>query len=474
MTPTPPTDRTRPSENPIRELVSIAAPTVAAMTSYTLMQFVDKWMVSRISPDPIYVGAQGNGGLAAFVPIAVVMGFLTIVNTYVSQNLGAGKPERGAAYAWNGLWIALGGAVLLVPYGFALPSLFEALGHSAERVALEAGYGRILVFGAFLTMASRGVAQYFYGIHKPSVILVASLAGNLVNLVLNYGLIYGNLGMPKWGIEGAAVATVVGTGVEFLIPMWSFLFPMHRKFGTRSGWKPSWSHISDIARLGWPGAVMFGNEMVCWAIFMVKLVGGFGEKHSTAGWIAHQYMSLSFMPTVGISIAITATVGKCMGMGRPDLAAQRAKLGVALACIYMSVCAIVFVVFREPLVRLFIREGTPPEDAELLVRLGSGFLIATAAFQFFDGLAMSLSGALRGAGDTRWVGVATILLSWGVIVGGGHFVVWKFPQWGSTGPWMAAAAYIILLSLVILARFWGGKWKTLRLIDRPEAAAHRS
>ncbi len=458
-------------KGPVRELLSIAAPTVATMSSYTLMQFVDKWMVSRIGDDPIYVGAQGNGGLAAFVPIAVVMGFLTIINTYVSQNLGAGKPERGAAYAWNGLWIALVAAVLLIPYGVFMPRLFEWIGHSPERVALEAGYGQILVYGAFLTMATRGISQYFYGIHKPWVILVAGLAGNVVNFVLSYGLVLGNFGLPKWGIEGAAIATVIGTGVEFLIPLWSFLFPMHRKYGTRGVWRPSRSHVLDIARLGWPGAVMFGNEMICWAVFMVKLVGGFGEKHSTAGWIAHQYMSLSFMPTVGISIAITATVGKCMGMGRPDLAAQRAKLGVALACIYMSVCAVLFVVFREDLVRLFIREGTDPADAELLVRLGSGFLIATAAFQFFDGLAMSLTGALRGAGDTAWVGIVTILLSWGVIVGGGHFMVWRFPELGSIGPWIAAAAYIILLSLAILARFAGGKWKTLRLVDASATVA---
>lgn len=461
---------------PLRELLAIASPTVAAMMSYTVMQFVDKWMVSRISDDPIYVGAQGNGGLAAFVPIAFVMGFLTIVNTYVSQNLGAGKPERGAAYVWNGLWLAVVVAVLLIPYGFLLPTMFEFLGHEPHRVALEAGYGRILVFGAFLTMATRGVSQYFYGMHKPSVVLVAGLAGNVTNFVLNYCLIYGNFGFPKWGIEGAAAATVIGTAVEFAIPFYVFVGPMHRHFGTRLHWRPSLTHLREIISLGWPGAMMFGNEMLCWAFFMVKLVGGFGEKHSTAGWIAHQYMSLSFMPTVGISIAITATVGKCMGMKRPDLAAKRAWLGVGLACAYMSACAIVFVVFREQLVRLFVRDGTSPEDAAMLVDLGSSFLIATAAFQFFDGVAMALSGALRGAGDTRWVGVVTIGLSWTVIVGGGHFVVWAFPGLGSIGPWIAAATYIFLLSGVIFYRFLGGKWKTLRLVDgegsAPAVSAH--
>jgi len=459
------TTDTDAGRSPLRELFSVAAPTVAAMLSYTAMQFVDKWMVSRISEDPIYVGAQGNGGLAAFVPIAFVMGFLTIVNTFVSQNLGAGSPQRGAAYAWNGLWLSAIAAVVLVPYGIALPWMFEALGHGPHRVALESGYGRILVFGAFITMATRGVSQYFYGMHKPVTVMVAGVSGNITNFFFNYCLIFGNLGFPRWGIEGAAVATVLGTAVEFVIPFWIFVGPMHRRFGTRAAWRPSLRHLGEIARLGWPGAVMFGNEMLCWAFFMVKLVGGFGEKHSTAGWIAHQYMSISFMPTVGISIAITAMVGKCMGMGRPDLAAKRAWLGVGVACAYMSVCALGFVIFRGVLVRLFVKEGTSEADVEALVTIGSSFLIAVAAFQFFDGIAMSLSGALRGAGDTTWVGVVTIVLSWGVIVGGGQYLVWNHPGLGSTGPWIAAAVYIFLLSGAVLFRFVGGKWKSLKLVE---------
>src|SRR5262245_48375000 len=87
------------------EMIAIAGPTVATMTSYTLMTFTDRWLVSHIGPEPIYVGAQGNGGLASWVPISIAHGTLTIINTFVSQNLGAGRPERGAAYAWNGLWI---------------------------------------------------------------------------------------------------------------------------------------------------------------------------------------------------------------------------------------------------------------------------------------------------------------------------------------------------------------------------------
>lgn len=458
-------------KRPFVELVMVGAPVVATMTSYTVMQFVDKLMVSRIGPDPIYVGAQGNGGLAAFVPIAVFMGFITVINTYVSQNLGAGRPERAPAYVWTGLWIGLGGwALLLLPWAAALPWVFRAIGQPGDVAALSSEYGGILLAGSVVTLGARAVSQYFYGMHKPGVVLISNVSGNLVNVGLNYCLIYGNLGMPALGVNGAAISTVIGTCVEFAIPFAVFLGARaNAAYGTRGAWRPSLSHLRDIARIGWPGAAMFGNEMTCWAFFMVYLVGGFGPRHATAGWIAHQYMSLSFMPAVGISVAMTALVGRCMGMRRPDLAAQRAWMGLWVAVGYMGLCAVCFVVFRGPLVRLFIEKDTPPGDVELLVSLGSNFLIATAAFQMFDAIAMTLNGALRGAGDTVWTGVATLVLSWTIIVGGGLALVRFAPGLGSLGPWIAAATYIFVLSMMILGRFLSGRWRRLDLLGQGEA-----
>ncbi len=497
-----------PSRSPLRELfaitrefLAIAAPVVATMTSYTLMQFVDKLMVSRISPDPVYVGAQGNGGLLSFVPIAIAMGLLTVINTYVSQNVGAKTPDRAPAYAWAGLWIAAAyWLALMIPYAFILPHVMNWIRSNvtdpamvtelSRRDTLAMEYARILILGSIFTMAARGVAQYFYGMHKPAVVLLSVIVGNIVNFTLNTILIFGpaaptksghalldwwfesashiaaSLGVQPMGIRGSAIATVVGTFVEMCIPLSVFFSPAYnRLYGTLRQWRPSFPHIKDLLRLGWPGALMFGNEMVCWAIFMVAQVGHFGPMHSTAGWIAHGWMSLSFMPTYGISVAITATVGKCMGMKRPDMAERRAWLGLCFAVLYMTCCGVVFVVFRERLIDMFIDPGAKPEERALLVRLGAQFLIATAAFQFFDGVAMSLSGALRGAGDTRWPGVATIILSWTVIVGGGWAMVYLAPGLQSVGPWMAAATYITLLALAILWRFVRGPWRTIKLLE---------
>ncbi|MBX3377728.1 MAG: MATE family efflux transporter [Phycisphaeraceae bacterium] len=502
--PAPAAAAARPSEpSPLWELLRIAAPTVATMTSYSLMTFTDKFLVVRLGSEPIYLGAQGNGGLISWVPISIAHGTLTIINTYVSQNMGAGRPERGAAYAWNGLWLScLYWLAVLVPFGFAIPYLFAAARIDPAQAALATTYGQILIFGSILTMGTRTLGQYFYGLHKAGIILIAGVIANIFNIFASMVLAFGNaptpdfsdnwlgillqpladaahavatgLGIPRLGLAGAAWGTVIATFIESAIPAILFLSPkFNARYHTRRAWRWSTAHIKDLARLGWPGGVMFGNEMVCWGYFMVYLVSSFGKEHATAGWIAHQYMQLSFMPAVGIHVACTAIVGKYMGMGRPDLAARRAWLGLKLSVVYMVTCGVLMVVYREPMVRFFIDSGTTPDATARIIALGSMFLIATATFQAFDAVAMTLSGSLRGAGDTVVPGIVTVVLSWVVIVGAGTAFIHILPErFQPVGGWIGAALYIFLLAVFLTIRFVGGKWKLRKVLAESSTVGH--
>jgi MATE family multidrug resistance protein len=468
-------------------MLTVAGPTVATMTSYTVMQFTDKWLVSRLGPE--FVGAQGNGGLAAWVPQSIAMGLFQVINTYVSQNMGAGRPERGAAYAWNGLWIAFVWWLLLQPYGMAMPWLFGLAKMEPRQIELATVYGQILVAGCLVNLATRALSQFFYGMHRAGVVMVAGVTANILNLFVAAVLVFGkgpvpadlglfgriigrighSLAITPRGIAGSAYGTVIATCFELAIPLIVFLSPsFHKRFGTRAAWRPSLPHLRDILKLGWPGGLMFGNEMICWGFFMVYLVSHFGEAHASAGWIAHQYMSLSFMPAVGISVACTAIVGKYIGMGRHDLAQKRAWLALWVAAAYMGLCGLLFVVFRADLVRLFIERGTPEDQVSELVRLGSLMLIACACFQLFDAAAMVMSGALRGAGDTVFPGLATVVASWVIIVGGGFAMVNLFPELQSLGAWIAAATYIFSLCVMLVWRFMTGKWKAIKLLKRED------
>lgn len=481
----------RGAVSPLREVWTIAWPTVLTMTSYTLMQFADKIMVAQVGP--VQFTAQSNGGIWAFNALAFAMGVLTVINTFVSQNLGAGTPRNGPRYAWAGLWMSVAmWLFVMIPYGLMLPMLFSHLPeHSPELQHMETGYGQILLGGSVLLLAARAMNQYFFGMHRPKVVTIAAITGNLVNVIGNYILIYGSdgvrvefggrvfdlpgtPGVTPLGVYGAAIATVIGTAFELGIPFAIFLSKKwNDQYGTRAAWRPDWRAIRDLLRIGWPAAVQWGNELVCWSIFMTVLVGRFGEEHMAAGWIALGYMHLSFMPAVGFSTAVTSLVGRYIGAGQPDVAAARARLGLRLAMGWMTFCGISFFVFRHTLVRAFIGHDVDPVVAERIMAIGSNLLICAAVFQTFDAFGIIYSGALRGAGDTVWPGVITMIYSWVILTLGGWLMVKYAPGLTSIGPWIAASVYIIMFGMTMWQRWAGGRWRSIKLLHRPGDDAAR-
>jgi len=454
--------------SPFQELWIVAWPTVLTMTSYTVMHFVDGLMVSAVGPEEF--AAQGNGGICAFLPISFAMGLLSVVNTFVSQNLGADTPERGPQYAWGALWLSLAVWIVLIPYAFLQPILFKVTGHEPGFIQMEADYARVLILGSVLVMGTRSLSHFFYGMHRSKIVFVSTLCGNITNVFANWVLIFGHFGAPEYGLMGAAYGTIIGTAVEFIIPLAIFLGPkLNAELHTRSQWRLKWVCIKDLARIGWPKSVQFGNEMICWSIFMVILIGKFGEAHMTAGWITLKYMHLSFMPSVGISVAVTAVVGKHIGAGDPDIASQRAWLGVKMAMTYMGLCAIGFVLFRHQLVEFFLwlnKDSTPEAQAiaEQVRVIGARLLICAAVFQLFDALAITMSGALSGAGDTVWPGIVTIACSWIFIVGLGVTLSYAWPSLESLGPWIGAAVYIIVIGLLMYWRWQSDHWRSINLL----------
>jgi MATE family multidrug resistance protein len=471
---------TVPARHPAREVWAQAWPTVLTMLSFTVMQFVDSLMVSKVGP--LEVAAQGNGGIWAFTPQSFLFGFLSVVNTFVAQSVGAGRRDAVAGYGWAGIHLAIASwLVVMIPWSLALPWFFETLGHSPELRALELQYALVLSYGSIAGLLGKAMSNFFFGLQRPRLITVAAIAGNVVNVLLNYVLIYGEQGLVDWGwpgvpgvpalgVFGAAIATVCGTLVEACVPLAVFLFGrLAKELDTWHAARPRASSLRGLLRLGWPVSVQFGNEIICWAIFMTVLVGHFGELHLTAGWSTLRYMHLSFMPAVGFSVATTALVGRYIGAGKPDIAANRAHWALGMAIVYMTVCGLAMAIWRDSLVGVFVDADDAAIAAEV-VTIGSRLMICAAIFQTFDAVGIVYTGALRGAGDTLVPGVATIVLSWSLIVGLGAWLAWNRPEWTSVGPWVGASVYIIVYGVWMALRFERGAWRRIRLLEPTPAA----
>jgi MATE family multidrug resistance protein len=466
-------------------------------------------MVSRVGPTEL--AAQGNAGTWAFAIIATIMGVVTVVNTYVSQHLGAGNPKNGPQYPWAAGWMAsISWCLIIVPFIFIVPYIFQFIHSSPEEVelvALETQYATYTLIGSLFLLIGRGFTQFFFGMHMPKVITVSTILANIVNVIANYILIFGEEGIPgirisllatlefltgshlefleggilefplqgipgtpALGLKGAAIATMIGMFMEMIIPLAIFLGPkFNALYATRAPWRPCIKTMKSIFRLGWPGAIQWGNEIVCWALFMTVFVGKYGTNAMAAGWIALGFLHLSFMPAIGINVAINSIVGKFIGAKQPDIAVSRARVGVGIALVYMTFCAIIFVVFRRELMEWFVNGSSYTAfEQEEIIRLGANMLILVAIFQTVDALGIVYTGALRGAGDTVWPGVITAIYSWVFIVGGGWLAVTYFPETGSIGPWIAAASYVIIIGITMAIRFERGKWRSIDLLGDTE------
>jgi len=463
----------------VGEVVRLAVPTVLSTISVTVMQFVDGWMVSTVSKEAL--SAQFIGGISAFVPVCFFMGLLSCVSTFASQNLGAGRPERSSVYGWHGLWVAWAAAGLLALLIVPAPQVMALFGHEAHVTALETKYFRILLSGALFCLSARALAAWFVGVHRPGINLVAGVIANVVNVVGNYVLIFGKFGFPELGLVGAGIATVIGFAVEATIFGAVFVAGVAGpQFQVRRQCCFRWSAVRDLLRIGSPAGIMFSGDILMWTIFMGRILGGFGTAHLAAAAILNRYWHLCFMPAIGVSVAVTAIVGRYCGAGRPHLAWRRAHAGFILVEVYMVGMGVAIWLLRHTLVGIFNGQSLALDWASLVYLSGEVAdplvqSIATRAAlvilvcQAFDAMNVIFIGSLRGAGDTLWPGVVQLTLCYGLGLGGSWLVASLRPEWGSFGPWGAVTVYIAVLGLVMWGRFLRGKWRSMQIVEPPPA-----
>ena len=235
------------------EVLRLSAPASLTMLNSTLMRFVDGRMVAVYSPSAM--AAQFCSGILSFVPESFMTGMLVVVNTYVSQNLGVGRRRYCGLYAWAGLALAGICSILVIPAAWLAEPIFQLIGHGPEAQGMEAMYFTYMILGIPLTLTARSFAQFFYGIHRPGIVLATSLASNAFNVGANYVLIFGKLGFPEMGIEGAAIATAISSFIPgIILTVAAYTGKTAREYRTRENFRFSGALTGRIIRFGFPSS----------------------------------------------------------------------------------------------------------------------------------------------------------------------------------------------------------------------------
>lgn len=444
-----------------RELLVIALPLIASTGSWSIQHFVDRMFLTWYSPET--VAAAMPAGLLSFTISCIFMGTASYVGTFTAQYYGAGRPERCGPSLWQGLYIALLGGTVQLMFIPPAGALFAFVGHSPEIQEYERIYFSILCCGGFFIIASSAMSGFLSGLGRTWPIMWVNVTATAINLFLDWLLIFGNWGFPEMGIAGAGIATVMALMSGFVMyGLIIFRYRYERTFATITGWRYDRALFRRLIRYGFPSGLQFFIDITGFTIFTL-LMGRLGTEALAATTIALNISTLAFMPMIGIGIAASVLVGRRLGESRPDLAAGSTWAAFYLTFAYMAILALLYVLWPGLFIAPFAWSAEPESFAPI-----AGHTVVllrfVAVYSLFDTLNIIFSSALKGAGDTRYVMVATLILTLALLVLPSFAALFLFSA-GLYILWTIASLYIAAIGCVFLFRFLGGAWKSMRVIE---------
>ncbi len=454
-------------ERPTRELLRLAMPIIGMTVSRMLMGFIDFAMVSTLGTEA--QAAISPASILVFAFICTGLGAAQTIQTFVAQSDGRGEPSEAGAFGWQAVYIGVLMGLLTIPATRLVAPLYAWMGpaahHAPEVIALEMQYTSVAIWAAAPAVICGGMNGFFQGVRRPAVSLIAILCSIVFNIVGNYALIYGNWGFPEMGIRGAAIATVLGWCVRAAVLMLAMTSrPFDAAYSTRSNWRPNFTKLGSIARIGTPASIQWLVDIGSWVVFTTFIIPTFGMVSMAATNIGIQLLHLSFMPAIGLAIALSSQVGFAIGRDRHDEALARTRVALRLTLGYMGAAGIGFMLAARPLVGVFT------DDPEV-INAGATVMFCVALFQLPDALCIVMSHALRGAGDTRWQAIVNGLCCWFIFIGGGTLFARVWPELGLAGPWSMCVAFVFVQGILFAWRWQSGAWRSIRLFDEAPVAA---
>ena len=418
----------------------LALPVVLAEMGWMTMGMVDALMVGRISPEAI--GAVGLGS-SIFIGLCIfAMGLLLGLDTLVSQAFGADDVDTCHRWLVHGVVLAV---VLSIPVTAALFWISTGLGAwgiDPAVLVLTRSYVRIVAWSVFPLLLYAAFRRYLQGMGIVRPVTAALVGANLVNVFVNWMLIFGKLGAPALGVDGAAWATVLSR-VTMAATLLATILYIDRG-GTASTFRVlrlEWPWFRRLVALGAPAATQVTLEVGAFAA-ATALAGRLAPTSLAAHQIAINYAALTFMVPLGISSAAAVRVGHAVGRRDPAGASRAGWTALLFGVLFMSAAALVFVGMPRLLLRAFTA------DARVL-EVGVSLLLIAAIFQLFDGVQGVATGALRGLGETRTPMLWNLAGHWFVGLPLGYALCFGLGH-GITGLWWGLSVGLIICGVALL------------------------
>jgi len=432
---------------------------VVSQGAFAVMIFTDRYFMSQI--DPVHMAAALGGGIASFFSFCFFTGLLSYTNAMAAQYLGAGEPQKCPKVVTQGMIMTVMSTPFLTLVAFLVVGIFEGMGHDPAQVELERVYYLILMSGVLITLAKTCISSYFAGIGRTHVVMICDVFGLLVNVPLCYAMVFGKFGLPALGIVGAGVSTVVATVLAFALFLAFYFRKEHREqFRVRHSFSLDLKILRRLWRLGSPGGLEMFLNVAAFNLFLL-MFQSYGIAEGAAATIVFNWDILSFIPMIGLHVAVISLIGRFVGARDMARANEVMTAAFSIALAYSAVLAVVYITCRFPLVEVF---APPSGDFSAVRELAPFMMIGLSTYVMADAIILVSGGVLRGAGDTRWLMVASVSLHWAMLVA--QFLIIRVFELNPRVSWMAFVMLVFAIALVYALRLKSGRWRDPDKLER--------
>lgn len=433
--------------------ITLSVPVILGMLGHTFVSFADNIMVGQLGTAELAAVSLGNSFV--FIAMSLGIGFSTAITPLVAEADGAGNKANGKSALKHGLvlcatlGLALFGIILL------LKPLMHRMKQPPEVVELAMPYLDLVAFSLVPLIIFQAFKQFSEGLSQTKYPMYATIIANVVNIILNYLLIFGSFGFPKLGIVGAAIGTLASRFI-MLAYIW-FLLKGKEKFHdyvTGFNFRLIEKKIMrKIISLGFPSALQMFFEV---AIFTaaIWLSGVLGKNAQAANQIALNLSSMTFMFGMGLGVAAMIRVGNQKGLHNYSELRRLAQSIFFLTILVEVIFAILFLWGRNwfPTLYLDINDAKNMADNSEVIFLAGQLLLVAAFFQISDGIQVVVLGALRGLQDVKIPTLITFIAYW--LIGFPiSFYLGLYTDLKSTGIWIGLLTGLTASAIMLYIRF---------------------
>ena len=431
----------------------LAAPVIMGMLGHTFVGLVDNIMVGQLGSAELAAVSLGNSFF--FVAMSLGIGFSTAITPLVAEADSEDDFNKGKSAFKHGLFLCIVLSLLLFGMILLAKPLMYLMKQPEEVVVLTMPYLDIIAISLIPLIIFQGFKQFSDGLSLTKHAMYATIAANLINVGINYLLIFGKFGFPKMGILGAGIGTLVSR-IAMIIIIWILLknnqkakaFVTQIKLFVLDS-----TMLKRIINLGLPSAMQMFFEV---AIFTsaIWLSGLLGKNEQAANQIALNLSSMTFMIAMGLSVTAMIRVGNQKGLKNYVELQRIAKSIFLMGIMFASVFALLFFIFHDifPALYLDLEDVNNYLDNQEVVAIASKLLLVAALFQISDSAQVVFLGALRGLQDVKIPTILTFVSYW-VIGFPTSYFLGKETAYGSTGIWIGLLVGLASASIFLYLRF---------------------